>query len=243
MQNENKTQKFQINKTFIIKLIVYLLGIILVGFGVQIIIYTNVGTAPIDAMNYYLARIYLQLFNNSDFSKLKTTIGVASLAFGTLTVLVLFIITKNKTLIFTWLNIFIVSLVISIWGLLFDTFNPLNTTFFIRALVALLGILIISFGVFLVIVTEFPAGPPEEIMRLINKKTNNLFVAKLLAETFYLVLACISMIISVTIIDGNGVEFTQVGIFTIVTLILTSVFVSLFDLAYRKLVVKKVESA
>ena len=51
------------------------------------------------------------------------------------------------------------------------------------------------------------------------------------------------MIISVTIIDGNGVEFTQVGIFTIVTLILTSVFVSLFDLAYRKLVAKKVESA
>ncbi|OQC10836.1 MAG: hypothetical protein BWX74_00423 [Tenericutes bacterium ADurb.Bin087] len=243
MSEAKAPKKFRIDKTFIIKLIIYVLGIVLVGLGVQIIIYTNVGTAPIDAMNYYLARIYLQLFNNNDFSTLKTTIGVASLAFGTLTVVVLFLITKNKALIFTWFNIFIVSLVISLWGLLFDTFAPLATSFFITALIALLGIIIVAFGVFLVLVTEFPAGPPEEIMRLINKKANNLLVAKLLTETFYLVLAFIAMIISITIIDGNGLEFTQVGVFTLITLVLTSLFVSLFDFLYRKITTKKVVSA
>lgn len=243
MENRKENIKFKLDKTFIIKLIVYIIGLIIVGFGVQIIIYTNMGTAPIDALNYYLARISLQLFKNGDFSTLKSTIGIASLAFGTFTIILLFIITKNKALVFTWLNIFLVSLIIAVWGILFDTFNPLESSYFVRALISFLGIVTVSFGVFLVIVTEYPAGPPEEIMRLINTKTNNLFVAKLIAETIYLILAFIGMIISVVIIDGDSLEFTQVGVFTVVTLVLTSTFVSLFDLIYRKITKKKKEPA
>lgn len=242
MQNEN-TKKFKFDKTFVIKLLTYFLGIVIVGFGVQTIIYTNIGTAPIDAMNYYLARIYLQVFSNSDFTKLKSTIGIASLIFGTLTVIVLFIITENKALIFTWLNIFAVSLIILLWGLLFDTFKPLESSFIIQVLIALAGIILVSFGVFLVLATKFPGGPPEEIMRLIQKKTSNLFVAKLLTEVFYLVLAFLFMIISVSLIEGNGVEFTQIGAFTIITIILVSVFISFFDYLYRKLLTHRTKNA
>lgn len=86
----------KISKQTAIKLSVYLLGLILVGIGVQIIIYTNLGSAPLDAFTWYLARIYLQLFPNATLAH-ESIMGIASFIFGTLTIIVLYLISKIKT--------------------------------------------------------------------------------------------------------------------------------------------------
>lgn len=85
----------KINKKFIIKFSIYLLGLILVGVGVQVIIYTNLGSAPLDAFTWYLSRIYLQLFPNATLSH-ESIMGIASFIFGTITILILYLITKEK---------------------------------------------------------------------------------------------------------------------------------------------------
>lgn len=221
----------KLNKRFFIKFSIYLLGLILVGLGVQVVVYTHIGAAPIDAFVYYLANIYLQISGKS--SNIQSIMGVTSLIFGTFTVLVLFAISRNKKLIYTWFNIFLISGIIAAWGVLFDNINPIQDNLFIKIVVAFVGVVIISFGVFLVLVTEFPAGPPEEVMRLIDSKVNHLLISKLITELIYLTLAFIAMIVSMVIIGKGRMEFTQVGIFTIFTLILTALLIALFDKIYR----------
>ncbi|MGI6787695.1 MAG: hypothetical protein ACOX5X_04050 [Acholeplasmataceae bacterium] len=231
----------KLDKKFWINFAIYLFGLILVGLGVQIIIYTDLGAAPLDAFTYYLARIYLQLFKSGDLSSHKTVIGAASFLFGTLTTIILFAITRNKKLIFTWLNILLISGIISAWGELFNNFSSEGVLMILRILILIAAIIILAFGVFLVLLTEFPAGPPEEIMKLINGKVNNLLVSKLITEGMYLVLALIAMTISKVVIDKSMMEFTQVGAFTIVTLVLTALLISLFDKVFRKMTSKKGE--
>lgn len=230
----------KISKQTAIKLSVYMLGLILVGIGVQIIIYTNLGSAPLDAFTWYLARIYLQLFPNATLAH-ESIMGIASFIFGTLTIIVLYLISKNKKLILTWFNSIAISFIILLWGFLFAEFKPIADNLLIKILVSFIGIVILSFGVFLVIVTEYPGGPPEEVMKLINTKTNNLFVAKILTEGMYLVFAFVAMLISTVLIGNEPLQFTHISLFTVFTLVSTAVLISLFDKLYRKIFSKRSE--
>lgn len=228
----------KIDKKFIIRFSIYLLGLILVGVGVQVIIYTNLGSAPLDAFTWYLSRIYLQLFPNATLSH-ESIMGIASFIFGTITILILYLITKEKKLIFTWFNSMAVSFIILLWGFLFSKFDPIADNLFLKILISFIGIFILSLGVFLVIVTGYPGGPPEEVMKLINTKTNNLFVAKLLTEGMYLVLAFLAMLISTVAIGKEPLQFTHISLFTVFTLVSTAALISLFDKLY-KIIFKKV---
>ncbi len=107
--------------------------------------------------------------------------------------------------------------------------------YLLKLLIAIIGIIILSFGVTLIIITDLPAAHTEEIMKLLNKKTNNFFLSKLIIESVYIILAFIAMIISLVVIDGGKVEFTQISFFTILNLLLVSFFIWLFDLIFKKI--------
>ena len=77
------------SKTFWKKLSWHTLGAILIGLGVQTIIYSYLGAAPLDALTYYVTKIYLQLFNQSNFDSLYSLIGITSLVVGTIVTFVL----------------------------------------------------------------------------------------------------------------------------------------------------------
>ncbi|MGI6644155.1 MAG: hypothetical protein ACOX28_00080 [Bacilli bacterium] len=228
-----KEAKF--NKQLFKRCLIYLIGAIILSFGVQLVIYTNIGSSPIDALDYYLARIFLQLFNNGDFSRISSAIGIAYFVLATIITLLLIIITRDKKLFLIFLNIILLSFLIWSWGFLFDSFPPLEMHYLLKLLIAIIGIIILSFGVTLIIITDLPAAHTEEIMKLLNKKTNNFFLSKLIIESVYIILAFIAMIISLVVIDGGKVEFTQISFFTILNLLLVSFFIWLFDLIFKKI--------
>ncbi|HOF65724.1 MAG TPA: hypothetical protein PL120_04025 [Bacilli bacterium] len=226
------------NKQLFQKCLIYLVGAIILSFGIQLVIYTNIGSSPIDALDYYLARIFLQLFKNSDFSGISSAIGIAYLVLSTIITLILITITRNKKLFFVFINIILLSLLIWAWGFLFDSLPPLDIHYLLKLLIAVLAIAILSFGVVLIIITELPAGHTEEIMKLLNNKTKSFFLSKLIIEAIYLTLAFIAMIISIVVLDGNKPEFTQISLFTILNLLLNALFIWLFHKIY-KIITKK----
>lgn len=226
------------NRQLIRRLLIHLIGAISIGLGVQTVVFSNIGSAPLDALTFYLSRIYLQLFQNSDFSSHKSILGIASLVVGTIATLILLIVKRDKRLIFTWLNIALVATIIFTWGFLFDRLTPLSNNILVKSLVAVLGVIILSFGVFLTLISGVPAGPHEELLLLYDRKINNLFVSKLIVEGTNLVLAFSAMTISSVVIDKGSLEFTQVGIFTIFTIFAVSILIHFFDVIYKKLFVK-----
>ena len=65
-----------------------------------------------------------------------------------------------------------------------------------------------------------------------------LFVAKLLTEGMYLVLAFLAMLISTVAIGKEPLQFTHISLFTVFTLVSTAALISLFDKLY-KIIFKK----
>ena len=222
-------------KKFIIRLLIHILGAILIGLGVQTVVYSSIGAAPLDALTYYLSRISLQLFANSDFSHIKTMLGILSLLVGTIVTIILWFIRKDKKLIFTWLNIALAALTIFTWGILFDSLLPLKDIFYQKLLVGLSGIIVLSIGVFLTIISGLPAGPHEELLKIYDEKIKNVFISKLIVEVTYLILAFIAMVISLVVIDKGSVKFDQVGWFTILTIVSVSILLHVYNVVYLKI--------
>lgn len=228
------------NSKLSFRLIWHIFGAVLIAFGVQTIVYSHIGSAPLDATVYYLTRIGLQIFAGGNFAKLYSLMGVASLIFGTFITLILLIIKPSKILIFTWVNIFIVALFIFLWGFLFDKVLPplLNTKYIYRVLVGIGGLFPLSIGVFITLISGLPAGPHEELQKLYETKVNNIFFARLIVEVTYLVLAFILMIISVVIIDKGKLDFTQVGWYTLTVTVGASVLIYVYNLIYQRILKK-----
>lgn len=225
----------KINKNFIIKLIVHIIGSIFIGFGVQSIIYSSLGAAPLDALTAYLAKIHVHLFSGN----LQVIVGIYSLTIGTLLTLILFLFRREKKLIFTWLNIALVAGIISLWGILFK--NPIesNSITGIQIVFGVVGIISIAFGVSLTITTGLPPGPHEELLNRYDERLNNLFLSKLIIEVTYLIMAVITMIIYVSLTTSitsiRDLDFTQIGYFTIITVIGISGLVFVFNFVIEKI--------
>lgn len=224
------------------KLPVHIFGALLVGFGVQVIIYSEMGSAPLDAFNYYTARLYLQATGGLNEDAIFNLVGITSFLYGTLITIIIFLIKRDKGLFISWINLTFVAFTIFLWGFLFKIFTPLGDNMFLKIVFGVVGIVLISLGTALTLQTGIPPGPYEQLMLLINSKLNKLFLSKLILELFNLALAFIAMIISVRIIDGNPLEFTQIGIFTIFSLLLTSYLIAFFSSMYQKIFNKKEEN-
>lgn len=222
-------------KKFIIRLIIHLLGATFIAFGVQSIIYSSLGAAPLDALNTYLAKIHVQLFGSS--SEIQVVIGIYSFVVGTLVTLILFIIQREKRLIWTWLNIVLVSIIISLWGLVYKTPLASGAVTMQKILFGSIGVFSISFGVFLTISTGLPPGPHEELLNFYNKKINNLLISKLIVEITYLLLAVLAMVIYVLLTTGisnfEDLDFSQIGYFTIIAVVGVSLLIYLFNFIYK----------
>lgn len=219
------------------KLTWHIFGAILIAFGVQTIVYSHIGSAPLDATVYYITRISLQLFAGSNFDNLYSLMGVSSLFFGTIITLILVIIKPSKKLIFTWINILIVALFMFLWGFLFDKGLPplTNTKYIYRVLIGLGGLLPLSIGIFITLVSGLPAGPHEELQKFYETKVHNVFLARLIVEVSYLLLAFILMLVSVVIIDKGKMDFSQIGWYSLTVSFLASGLIYLYYIIFQKI--------
>ena len=143
-------------KSFIIRFLLMIVGLTLFALGIVITIKANVGYAPWDVFHAGLAN----------------TIG---LSFGTISILVGIVILvinslfREKLGLGTILNIVLIGVFIDIIFLI--DFIPTINNPVIGIAVLLLGLLIISLGSYFYIKSAFGAGPRDNLMIILARKT------------------------------------------------------------------------
>jgi len=143
-------------KAFVLRLISLIFGLLLYAIGIVITIKANIGYAPWDVFHVGLS--------------LTTgiSIGLASIITGI--VIVLFVtITGEKIGIGTLANILLIGLFIDL--IIFLDFIPLVGNIWIGIAMLLAGLFVISLGSYYYIKSAFGAGPRDNLMVVLNKKT------------------------------------------------------------------------
>ena len=137
-------------KGFIKRISIYLLGIFVVGFGVNILIRSNLGAGAWDAVN------------DNFRAWTGITLGTASFSINVLILTFIMLYRKNIKYFITILPIFGSALAMDIWDIfLFATWEP--NIMIIRVIAFISGLFILPFGLSLIIITKFPAMVFDEL--------------------------------------------------------------------------------
>ncbi|WP_246943215.1 YczE/YyaS/YitT family protein [Bacillus pinisoli] len=160
-----------------VKLAFYLIGLIILSFGVTLTIKSDLGAGPWDALNVGLS-------NTIGF-----TVGSWVIIVGLILITVNAFLLRNKPDIFAVFTIVIVGGLIDFW--LLYVLNELEpNTFFIKLVVLILGLLFLSFGISVYLQAKYPLIPIDRFMLAIQHRLKvNLMMAKTIAELIALVLA------------------------------------------------------
>jgi len=143
-------------KTFMLRILSLFFGILLYSIGIVITIKANVGYAPWDVFH-----VGLSLTTG-------TSIGFASIITGI--VLIIFVtIAGEKVGIGTLVNILCIGLFIDL--IIWLDLIPLAENLVIGIAMLLAGLFIISLGSYFYIKSAFGAGPRDNLMVVLNRKT------------------------------------------------------------------------
>ncbi|MCK9235397.1 MAG: hypothetical protein WC225_04100 [Acholeplasmataceae bacterium] len=209
------------------KIVIHTVGFIVVALGLSLIICSQLGAAPLDAMNYFLHILISK-------SIPQITLGTVVIFTGIAATLFAFALNREKDMFISLIFIFVVGLFIDGWMFLL---NLLPTTFLehlaTRISFAAIGLIISSMGVALTILTGLPASPYERIMLIIYAKTNNMVLSKLIIELTFLTAAIILGLITTRL-------FEQVYLFTIIMTFTLGALISYFTKIFKKTIVKGV---
>ena len=138
------------SRHFTFRIGIYLLGISLIGLGVNIIIRSHFGAGAWDAVN-------------DNFRSLTgITLGTASFSINLIILTFIMVYRKQLKYIITILPIFGSAVAMDIWDiLLFGSWEPETLT--TRFIAFIIGLFVLPFGLSLVIVTRFPAMVFDEL--------------------------------------------------------------------------------
>ena len=168
----------------------YLLGTLVIAFGVVMVIKSALGTGPWDTVFIVLARRIAFL-----------TIGQSAiLVTGLLTVLTA-TLRKNKWLLLMMVPILMIGNFIDLFDLIiFKDYAPEGIW---RLLPYLGGLMLVPLGGTMLVITRYPAGVFEEATLLIRDllKLKNIFSARMLLETFPVI---VSLSLSLIWFNDNG---------------------------------------
>ena len=143
-------------KRFLFRLFNLFFGLSLFALGIVITIRANIGYAPWDVFHAGLA------FTTG------ISIGIASIITGT-AIAVIVTIAGEKIGIGTVANIVVIGLLIDLYIKL--DFIPAGTGMFNGIVMLLTGLLVVSTGSYFYIKSGFGAGPRDNLMVVLNKKT------------------------------------------------------------------------
>lgn len=150
------------SKSLLKKILIYLLGITLVGLGVNILIRSNLGAGSWDAVN-------------DNFRSLTgITLGTASFSINLMILTMIMLYRKRLSYLMTILPIFGSALAMDIWDIfLFGSWEP--NILFLRLLSFVIGLFVLPLGLSLIIMTKFPAMVFDEftfiMMEIFNVKS------------------------------------------------------------------------
>jgi len=197
------------------KYLKHTLGFTLVALGIVGIIHAKLGASPLDAFNVFLHQLLVE--NN-----IHVTLGTVIFVIGTLVTVFTFVLTKDKTLIVSFIFLLVLSVIVDGWNYLFG-FIPASIieNLVFRISDAIISYMILCYGVALTLSTELPASPYEKLMLHIDKNIHNISISKIFIDGSFFVAA---------IILGwlTGHLFEQVFIMTFIIAFFTGVVVKYF---------------
>lgn len=160
------------------KIIIQLLGFFIVALGIVGIIYSRLGAAPIDAFNYFVYTIT------------PLSLGTLTVMSGVMVAVICFIVERKWSIIFSVLFLFTVGIFVDAWKYMFDLIPQVwFSELYIRIPLALVSLILITFGVALTISTGLTMAPYEQLMLIIDRKVHNLGLSKMLIEGTFLLMA------------------------------------------------------
>jgi uncharacterized membrane protein YczE len=134
---------------------VFLMGLIVMSFGIALMITADLGSAPWDVLHIGLATHF------------GFTIGTWTVIMGFLLLLLSVILTKEWPKLGAYLNMLLVGGFVDLFLFLMDTPHILV----LKLLMLLVGILIMGFGIGLYISPQCGAGPRDSVMLALSLKT------------------------------------------------------------------------
>ncbi|MCR6106211.1 YitT family protein [Salipaludibacillus agaradhaerens] len=134
---------------------VFLMGLIVMSFGIALMITAGLGSAPWDVLHIGLTKHF------------GFTIGTWTVIMGFLLLLLSVILTKEWPKLGAYLNMLLVGGFVDLFLFLMDTPHILV----LKLVMLLVGILIMGFGIGLYISPQCGAGPRDSVMLALSLKT------------------------------------------------------------------------
>ncbi len=197
-------------------IIVYILGTIVIAFGVVMMLKSSIGLSSWDTLHYSLHRLT------------GMTIGSAVILVALSFTVYVTIANKNFRYILMVIPIFAVGALIDYFNLIvFVDFEPTNLL--LQILIYTIGLLMLPLGGSLLIISSFPAGVFDEFMITMMRqfKSENLIKVRVIME---LCAVSVAIIISLIVNDPD----MPLGMFNIGTIIF-SISVGIFVKMYLRL--------
>jgi uncharacterized membrane protein YczE len=191
-----------------IRILFYLFGLFLMGFGVTLTIKADLGAGAWDALNVGLSNV------------IGLTVGSWVIIIGIILMFLNAFIVKGKPKLLALFTILLIGFSVDFW--LMVVMKNIQFDLLTHKVLSLVGgIIFIAIGVAMYLQTKFPANPIDQLMISLNERFHlNFMVAKTIGEVSALILAFI--------LQG------PIGVGTIIITFLIGPIIQLFNIPITK---------
>lgn len=196
------------------KIIVHVIGFSIMTFAVSLIVKSEQGAFPYDAISYYISQLIPHDF---------MTIGRASILFGSIWIILNFIVIKKAYVFWSFIIVLGFGSLMDIWFLtLLSSYSAINHDLWFNVIMAFFGLILLGFSLSIIITNKtMPMAPSEVFLIHIKQFINKTWIAKVFIEIVMIVLA----ILLATIAK----DFIQIGWFTLVSAFLLGPIIGQFE--------------
>jgi uncharacterized protein len=178
--------KLHITTNQVLRGLVYLLGIVMTGLGVNVLLRSTLGAGAWDTVIYNLRAFFKNNLN------VDVTLGTVSFMIYLVVLAYVMWYYKKLKFLFVFIPMFGIALAIDFWDIVvLGSYQPQDI--FIRVLFFVLGVFILTLGLSLIIVTKYPAMVFDELTMILMKVLHikSFFLSRMYIELFAIVLATI----------------------------------------------------
>jgi|SRR5690554_2336571 len=206
-------------------------GLLLLALGVSGVLIGGLGSGAVDSVSFGFNKL-TNLFDQ----------GTWNFIINGVLVLILLILTKKPKVLLSLIVLFLMTFFIN-WGLdlfewifnitLMDTTTGISNNLFVDGQVfnaiwvSVVSLLSMALGVALLIVYKGILSPYDESVVFIDSKIKNYSISKIIVDGFFMLFGLVLGII-------NGSPFEQIGIFSVITVIVLGPTINLFIKIFSK---------
>ena len=183
--------KLHITTNHVIRGLVYFLGIIMTGLGVNVLLRSALGAGAWDTVIFNLRALFKNNFN------IDVTLGTVSFIIYLIVLSYVMWYYKKLKFLFVFIPMFGIALAIDFWDIIvLSNFHPEDL--WIRAILFGVGVFVLALGLSSILVTKYPAMVFDELTLILMKVLHikSFFLSRMYIELFAIVLATLFGFIS-----------------------------------------------